>query len=197
MTSRRSFFAWSALALALFVSQAAFAASAQDFVKAKQDELTALLKANAPAAKVDKVFDQTLDYGTLAKASLRDHWDETSEADKKEFTELLSKLVRNSYRKNLSKILGYSVEYTGVVDGEAGQVVRTVASNKANKREEPMNIDYVVRMEGPGIVDVVTDGSSMVNNYRMSFNRIIKKHGFPELLKRMKNKLASGSAGVD
>jgi hypothetical protein len=30
-----------------------------------------------------------------------------------------------------------------------------------------------------------------VNNYHQQFNRIIKKDGFPELMKRMRKKLAS------
>ena len=40
--------------------------------------------------------------------------------------------------------------------------------------------------------DIVTEGSSLVTNYRSQFRKIIKKHGFPELLKRMKNKADQG-----
>jgi phospholipid transport system substrate-binding protein len=62
-----------------------------------------------------------------------------------------------------------------------------------------VSIDYVVRAQGPAlrIVDVVTEGSSMVMNYRSSFNRIMKKGGFPEVLKRMRKKAESGSADAD
>jgi phospholipid transport system substrate-binding protein len=38
----------------------------------------------------------------------------------------------------------------------------------------------------------VTEGSSLVTNYRNQFRRIIKKNGFPELIKRMKAKLDKG-----
>jgi ABC-type transporter MlaC component len=62
-----------------------------------------------------------------------------------------------------------------------------------------MSIDYVVRNQGSSqrIVDVVTEGSSMVANYRSSFNRIMKKGGFAEVLKRMRKKVASGSSSAD
>jgi phospholipid transport system substrate-binding protein len=40
----------------------------------------------------------------------------------------------------------------------------------------------------------VTEGSSLVGTYRQQFGRIIKKDGFPELLRRMKSKLATGAA---
>jgi hypothetical protein len=37
----------------------------------------------------------------------------------------------------------------------------------------------------------------MVANYRSSFNRIMKKGGFPEVLKRMRKKVESGSTAAD
>jgi phospholipid transport system substrate-binding protein len=183
----------------LAAAPAAWAASAEDFVKAKQAELMKLVKQGKPDAEVDKVFDQVLDYRILAEAALGEHWADRTEAERAEFTQLLSKLVRNSYRKNLKKTLGYEVAYKGTEKGKDGEVVRTVATSAKDAREEPLSIDYVVRVEGGGqrIVDVVTEGSSMVANYRSSFNRIMKKGGFPEVLKRMRKKADSGGAGAD
>jgi phospholipid transport system substrate-binding protein len=196
VTARRQFFGL-ALCSALFVvAPLALAASpAEDFVKAKQAELMKLVKQNKSDAEVDKVFDQVLDYRVLAQAALRDHWADRSDAEREEFTNLLAKLVRASYRKNLKKTLGYEVQYKGTEPGKDGDVVRTVATSTKNARQEPVSIDYVVKSQASGqrIVDVVTEGSSMVNNYRSSFNRIMKKSGFPELLKRMRKRAESGS----
>jgi phospholipid transport system substrate-binding protein len=201
VTSRRKFIALAVSALALTAAPftASAAPSAEGFVKSKHAELIALLKQNAPDAKVDKVFDQVLDYQALAQAALRDHWEARTPEERKEFTDLLSKLVRASYRKNLRKTLGYEIEYRGSVKGEAGEVVRTVARNKADAREEPVSIDYVVRAEGGAqrVIDIVTEGSSLVGNYRSSFNRIIKKSGFPEVLNKMRKKLEQGGGDVD
>lgn len=198
MTARRSFLSALLCAAALSVTPVAFAASAEDFVKAKQTELTKLVQSGKDA-DVDKVFDQVLDYRVLAEAALGDHWAERTPAEKDEFTDLLSKLVRNSYRKNIKKTLGYEVTYKGTEKGKNGEVVRTVAKNLKDAREEPISIDYVVRAQSSGqrIVDVVTEGSSMVNNYRSSFGRIMKKGGFPEVLKRMRKKVSSGGADAD
>jgi phospholipid transport system substrate-binding protein len=186
-------------AAALAVAPVAFAASAEDFVKAKQTELMKLVKAGKPDAEVDKVFDQVLNYRVLAEAALGEHWAERTDAERDEFTALLSKLVRNSYRKNIKKTLGYDVAYKGTDKGKDGEVVHTVATNVKDSREEPMSIDYVVRADPAGqrVVDVVTEGSSMVMNYRSSFNRIMKKGGFAEVLKRMRKKVESGSANAD
>jgi len=202
VTARRTFLTLALCAASLAVAPlglAASSSSAEDFVKAKQTELLKLVKQGKPDVEVDKVFDQVLDYRVLAEAALRDHWADRTEAERTEFTELLSKLVRASYRKNLKKTLGYDIAYKGTEKAQDGEVVHTVATNVKDAREEPMSIDYVVRSQTAGqrIVDVVTEGSSMVANYRSSFNRIIKKGGFPEVLKRMRKKVASGSATAD
>jgi phospholipid transport system substrate-binding protein len=197
--ARRSLLSLAVCTLALSVAPVAWAgASAEDFVKTKQNELTKLVKAGKEA-EVDKVFDQVLDYRVLAQAALVDHWAERTDAERAEFTDLLSKLVRASYRKNIKKTLGYEVTYKGTEKGKDGEIVRTSAKNLKDAREEPLSIDYVVRDPGSGqrIVDVVTEGSSMVGNYRSSFNRIMKKGGFAEVLKRMRKKAASGAASAD
>jgi phospholipid transport system substrate-binding protein len=199
VTARRQFLSFAAASLLLSLAPVAFAASAEDFVKAKQTELMKLVKQGKPDAEVDKIFDQVLDYRVLAEAALKDHWAERSEAEREEFTGLLAKLVRASYRKNLKKTLGYDIAYKGTEQGKDGEVVRTVATSTKNARQEPLSIDYVVRTKGAGqrIVDVVTEGSSMVGNYRSSFNRIMKKGGFPEVLKRMRKRAESGQASAD
>jgi phospholipid transport system substrate-binding protein len=199
VTARRQFLSLAAASLLLSLAPVAFAASAEDFVKAKQTELMKLVKQGKPDAEVDKIFDQVLDYRVLAEAALKDHWAERSDAEREEFTGLLAKLVRASYRKNLKKTLGYDIAYKGTEQGKDGEVVRTVATSTKNARQEPVSIDYVVRTKGAGqrIVDVVTEGSSMVGNYRSSFNRIMKKGGFPEVLKRMRKRAESGQASAD
>jgi ABC-type transporter MlaC component len=39
------------------------------------------------------------------------------------------------------------------------------------------------------VFDIVTEGSSLVHNYKHQFRRVIKKHGLAGLLKRMRAKL--------
>lgn len=69
-------------------------------------------------------------------------------------------------------------------------LVKSVAKSKTNSREEPIHIDYAMhKLDGRWVVgNIVTEGASMVGNYRSQFGRVIKKSGFPELMKRMKKK---------
>lgn len=165
---------------------------AEAALKAKQSELTAQLKKGkaADGKKMDQIFDELLDYDALAKDSLGSHWDERSDAEKKEFQDVLKRLVKNAYRKNLKKTLDYEVTYEGVSEAKKGVLVKTVAKNKSNARQEPVHIDYAMhKLDGRWVVgNIVTEGASLVGNYRSQFGRVIKKNGFAELMRRMKKK---------
>jgi len=185
------------LALALSLSLPAFAAEAENFVKGKHTELTDLVsksKSKEDEKKLDAAFDAVFDYEGLAKATLKDSWEQRTPAERAEFTTVLKDLVRNSYRRNIKKTLGYEVDYKGEQDGDSGKIVRTVAHNKSNAREEPVSIDYVVhQVDGKWqIYDIVTEGSSLIRNYRNQFRKVIEKKGFDELLRRMKAKRDKG-----
>ena len=188
----------SALALAISVTVPARAAeSAQDFIQSRQSQVTQLVR-QAPGAQRDKqvaaVLDGMIDYDELAKRSLAAHWGDLSDAQRKEFTDILRGLVRRNYERNIKNILDYRVEYLGEETGSDGVVVRSRASSASNKREEPISIDYQLMKAASGwrVVDVVTEGSSLVNNYRNQFHRIIQKDGYDVLVRRMKEKLAKG-----
>ena len=181
------------LAFSLGFSSLASAAEAEDFMKGKHGELTTLVKQNKDK-KLDQLFDEVLDYDALAKGSLGDEWDARSAEERAQFQKLLTQLVRSAYRRHLKKTANYEVEFLGEAPSEGGVLVKTQARNRANAHEEPVSVDYLMHhVDGKWrVADIVTEGSSLVVNYRGQFKRIIKKHGFAELLKRMQKKLASG-----
>ena len=186
-----------ALALAVaVVSPARAGETARDFIQSRQTQVSALVR-QAPGAQRDKqvasVLDAMIDYEQLAKRTLPSHWADLSEAQRKEFTGILTTLVRRNYERNIKNILDYRVEYLGEEPGSEGVVVHSRASS-ANQREEPVAIDYQLLNAAGGwrVVDVVTEGSSLVNNYKNQFHRVIQKDGFDALVRRMKDKLAKG-----
>lgn len=184
--------------MALTFSGAASAGEATDVVKAKQATLFELLKQDnaANTKKIGAVFDEMLDYQALAEASLGNEWAGRSDAEKAEFRDLLKQLVRKSYERNLRKTLNFNIEY---LDEKAkGDVitVKTKAISKTNAREEPVEIEYKLAKKSGAwrVQDIVTEGVSLVSSYRSQFTKIVKKDGFPALIKKMKDKLAKGDA---
>ncbi|MEZ4224187.1 MAG: ABC transporter substrate-binding protein [Polyangiaceae bacterium] len=190
--NRRSLLMLAAITGLMLVAPVASAGdSPEGFIKDRQAKLAGLLKAKASDSKIEAVFDEMLDYDTLGKESLGKHWDDRSAEERREFQTVLKRLVRNAYRKNLKKTLDYDVSYKGEGKARAGTLVRTVATSRANKREEPVAIDYLIhKVDGKWrVYDITTEGSSLTRNYRSQFNRVIKKKGFAELMRRMKSKL--------
>jgi phospholipid transport system substrate-binding protein len=202
VTARRTFLTLALASFSLAVAPLASADAeppAQAFIRKKQEELMALLKAGKPDTEVDKVFNSLLNYDVLAEASLGNEWGNRNADEKAEFTKLLSQLVRNSYRKNLKNTLGYKISYTKTEKVDGRDVVYTEAENVKKPREEKIEISYFVTGEGEQrrIVDVVTEKTSMVSSYRSNFTKVIKKDGFPKLIEKMKKKVASGSTKAD
>lgn len=186
----------SMLALTLGATSA-FAGPASDAVKSKQTTLIGLIKAGGADSqkKIDAVFDEMLDYNALAEASLGSEWAARSDAEKAQFTDLLKQLSRKAYEKNLKKILDFDIDYIGEDADGAATVVKTKAKKKGgDAREEPLEIGFKVVTKGGAwkVVDLVTEGVSLVGSYRSQFTKIIKKDGFPALIQKMKDKLAKG-----
>lgn len=173
---------------------------AQDFIQARQAKVTDLLKKPASSARdqqIAAVLDGMLDYERLAREALSQHWSTLDDGQRKEFTELLKKLVQRNYERNIRNIQGYSVEYLGETASDgAVVVVRTRAASKKNRREPPVEIDYRLEQTGDDwrVFDIVTEGSSLVGNYRSQFNRIIRKDGYNALVKRLQDRLAKDEA---
>jgi phospholipid transport system substrate-binding protein len=185
--------------IALTFTSAAFAGPATTMVQGKQTTLFDLLKQGTPESqkKIDAVFDEMLDYSTLAEASLGPEWAARSDAEKAEFTDLLKKLVRSAYTKNLKKITSFDVDYLGEDAAEGGAVVVKTKSKPKDPRDEPVEINFkVVQKDGKWKVqDIITEGVSLVSSYRNQFTKIIKKDGWGALIQKMKDKLAKGDTG--
>lgn len=177
---------------ALLLVSPAFAESAEGYMKVRQGELTTLISTNAPTDKLNQAFDQLLDYEKLASASLEGNWAGLTDAQRAEFQGLLVTLVQRAYTKNIRDTLNYSIEFRGESEAKSGRLVKTVAKHKTDQRKEPLSIDYVVAMKDGKwrIQDIVTEGSSLVANYRSQFRKIIDSKGFGELIERMKKKAA-------
>jgi phospholipid transport system substrate-binding protein len=139
-------------------------------------------------------FDALLDYDAFAKDSLGDEWAKQSEADRKEFRSLLQTLIQRSYTKNIRDTLDYNIVFKGESKAKTGELVETVAKHKTDGRKESININYLVHQVGGGwrVFDIITEGESLVGNYKSQFRRVIKKEGFSGLMSRMRSKSEEG-----
>lgn len=144
-------------------------------------------------AEVNAALRDLLDYNTLASAALVDHWPALTPAQRTEFVELLRQLVERSYSRNLESTHNYTIRYTNTDVRPAASVVHTLARSRSNGRAPEIAIDYELRQTAGvwKVTDVITDGVSLVRNYRSQFHRIVQRDGWDALIRRMRERLAS------
>lgn len=142
-------------------------------------------------ATIKDLVNGFLDYRELGRRSLGKHWDARTKKEQEEFVSVLRELIERNYVKQLRSNIDYEVDYREeTVTGEEATVLTVVRVEK-NKRVAQTEILYKLRdVDGSWLVfDIVTDGVSLIRNYRTQFNRIINKESYPALLKKMQNKL--------
>ena len=132
------------------------------------------------------------DFAEMAKRSLGVYWKDRSDAEKKEFTSLFSDLLERSY---INRIEGYTDEKISYDSENVDSDYAVVKTRLKTKRGEEIPIDYkLVNENGTWhVYDLVIENVSLVNNYRVQFNKVIRSNSYAELVKKMKNKQESES----
>jgi phospholipid transport system substrate-binding protein len=174
---------------------AAQAASASSFLDGKLKNVRALL--NSPASpdrekKLDAELATLVDYDEMAKVALGKEYANRSKEEITEFTGILRQLIEKNYKKRLQDTLTYQITNKGETAQGTDKLVSTEAKNLKDPKAAAILIDYVVRPKGSGwiVVDIIPEGSSMAKTYNKDFSKVIKKDGWPALIKKMKDKLA-------
>lgn len=181
-----------AASLALFASPALAQASPTAFLKKTQARLNRLAQSKASDAKMKKEVNKLLDFTLMSKRTLKKHWSGLDAAKRTEFQKAFQSLLEKRYVKNLRKKANYKVVYKK--QSRAGTMAKVTTEVQYVRKGRQRSNEIVYRLRRVGarwvIFDVITDDVSMERNYRRSFNRIIKKKGFGELVKKLKKKAA-------
>src|SRR5206468_8537737 len=135
---------------------------------------------------IRQVADTIFDFSEAAKRSLGRHWQNLSEADRKEFTSLFADLLERSYVGKIEQYSGEPITYSGdTIDGDTA----TVKTKFVTKKGTEVPVDYRMLRRGDRwlVYDVSVEGLSLVANYRTQFNKIIQTASYQELITKMKN----------
>ncbi len=204
----RQLVACSCALAALTIGARASADDAQLFIEHERIQLDHLLHEKASPGRDSQInasLDGFVDYGELTRRAFgqpcpaalpacEDLWSKYSESQRSEVRDLLSQLVRKSYRKNLMKTLDYSVAYRGTRNVEGDTRVLTEAKSKDKPREPAVRVDYVVKQTSKGlrVVDIVTEGSSLTKNYYDQFRKKMDNpgEGYSNIVQKLREKLA-------
>lgn len=129
----------------------------------------------------------TFDFAEMAKRSLGSHWRRRSPAEQKEFVNLFTDLLQNSYVGTIESYNGDKVAYLREVQDKN---YAEVSTNIITAKGEEFSINYRLHLQNGEwkVYDVVIENISVVNNYRSQFNRVISRSSYENLLQVLKEK---------
>lgn len=149
-------------------------------------------------ARIDKVRDILLpqfDSQEITKRTLGPYWRERTEEQKKEFTDLFTRLVEKTYSSTLDR---YNPDVKFFFDQERveedfAEVDTRIFDPSQNKT---FSVSYRLHEVGGKwlIYDIVAENVSLVRNYRNQFNRILSKSSYEDLVQTIQSKLKALSA---
>jgi phospholipid transport system substrate-binding protein len=146
--------------------------------------------------KVWDVVRDVFDYNEIARRALARNWKQFTSAQRKEFTQVFSELLKNTYLNRLKR------EYKDTKFTYEGQelISETKAKVKTKLERKTLEaaVNYRMRYQNEKwrIYDITIEGVSMVKNYRSQFKEILTKESPAQLIERLKEKLKPRSTAI-
>jgi phospholipid transport system substrate-binding protein len=147
-------------------------------------------EAGVQRSLVKRLVGGSMDYGEISRRALGGTWDKLSNQDRSEFVASLAKLIESRYRVRESYLgadfrLHFEREAVST-HGSASVFARL--SGRSRGKPLQMAIEYRLLLKGDRwvVYDLVTDGDSLLESYRETFDRIIRRESFGGLLHRIK-----------
>ena len=188
MRSQRMLLLW-VLILALVIPAAgATAGGPTEQLRTDIDELyrSVTLVGGPSNGSARAIVDRMFDWTAMAQASLRDHWQKRTPAERTEFTGLFANLFARAYLSRINLVDARSFQYLG--DATVGDR-STVKTTVLTKRGSTIDVEYVVQgtpAQRWHVQDVRVESMSLIDNYRVQFDTVIGKTSYDELVKRLR-----------
>ena len=135
---------------------------------------------------LEETIGHHFDFAEMAKRSLAAHWKHRSEPEHQEFATLFQTLLSKTYARKIENYSGEKVQYLKErLKDSFAEVQTTIVSSKTE-----IFLDYRLILKDGNwrVYDVVVDGVSLVKNYRVQFDRIIRDSSYEELVKTLREK---------
>jgi phospholipid transport system substrate-binding protein len=144
--------------------------------------------------RVINVVRERFDFKEMSKRVIGQQWRNLSEQEQGEFETLFTQLLQYAYVGKIDEYSGQQVQFTQQrIKGDRAEV-QTLLVDK----EKSIPVAYIMLLHGDQWMayDVVVEGVSLVRNYMEQFSEILRKEGYPGLVKQVKEKVAELEYGI-
>ena len=139
-------------------------------------------------AEIRRTVGERFNFSEMARRSLATHWRDRTPQEQQEFVNLFTDLLEKSYVDKIENFSEEKILYLGEqIEGDSATVKTKVVTKKSV--EIPIDYRLLQRAGKWEVYDVIIEGVSLINNYRVQFNKIIRSKSYPDLVRIMKVKL--------
>jgi len=177
------------------------AAEPTDTLQLHIDEVVSILKdpqyqtdaqKDQQREKIWKIIRQIFDFERISKLSLGKYWKDFNSKQLKEFTDLFTDLLGDTYLKKIQgEYKNEKVNYLSQEIGSGSNSDKAQVKTKIVRENIEIPVDYSM-WDNKGmwrIYDVKIEGVSLVKNYRNQFQKILLNKTPDQLIEKLKNKL--------
>ena len=129
-------------------------------------------------------LDIVVDWPEMARLTLGSRWNEETEPHRKQFTDLLHRMVSNTYVKRFKPGSPAQVAWRGVRKPTPDKVIvaTTVLVGKTSA-----DVEYALAVKDGRwqVHDIVVDEASQVQTYKQSFKKVLDRDGWDGLMRKM------------
>jgi phospholipid transport system substrate-binding protein len=175
-------------------------ASAPAVIDALAGDILAVLRdpsieKEARRQKVRDLASQKIDFDTLSRLTLGQHWRTLTEDQRTLFVREFKLHLAATYGNTTDKYTDEEIKPNGDRQESNGDwtVQTRILGTREGARKEVAKVDYRLRKTGPDwkIIDVTIDGVSLMANFRSQFQDIMANGGFNALIKALRDKNAA------
>jgi len=142
--------------------------------------------------KIWKILREIFDFDRISKLCLAAYWKDFNEKQLKEFTDLFTDLLGDTYLKKIQaeykneKVIYLSQEIGSDSNSDKAQVKTKIVRENI---EIPVDYSMWLNKGDWRVYDVKVEGVSLVKNYRNQFQKILLNKSPDHLIEKLKNKL--------
>jgi phospholipid transport system substrate-binding protein len=138
--------------------------------------------------EIGALIDARFDFRNMSQSVLATNWQAATKEEKRQFVAYFSQYLEDTYRTKIESYTDQRVEYGAEKIAGERATVDTVIVTSANR----IPVNYKLRLKDDDwfAYDVVIEGVSLVNNYRNTFDAIVKSEGMDGLLRDLEGRIA-------
>ncbi len=137
---------------------------------------------------VRQIASEVFDVSETARRALGVHWQQRTPVEREEFVRLFANFLEQTYISRIDEYGGERITYVGEqIDGDRAIVRARIVTKKGT--EVPIE-SRLLQKEGRWLIyDILIENLSLISNYRAQFDRVIRTASYPELVKRLQNRV--------